>query len=285
MLLQTMVKRQHSGGSQIARAGFVVVLIGILIYGFRNWAPYRQNPDDLLLPTTKRGKIVKHHYYTLSYSEDDELAEWVTYRLTVERLKRRHAKRTNWFEEDPYVSTGSAAYADYKGSGYDKGHLVPAADMAFDKTAMEETFFMSNISPQVHNFNGGIWRELEELTRDWAKMNKELYIVTGPVFKDNKGTIGRKSKVTVPGYFYKVILDLEGPEKKAIGFVIPNEVSTRPLSDYVRTVDAVEALTGIDFFPTLDDALEDSLESHVNNRQWPLKNSLYRTRIQQWNLR
>ena len=101
------------------------------------------------------------------------------------------------------VTTGSAHSSDYTKSGYDRGHLCPAADMDFNPVAMEESFFMSNISPQAPEFNRGIWKDLETEVRNWAKKEKKIYVVTGPVFRDNKGTIG-EDKVTVPGYFFKI---------------------------------------------------------------------------------
>ncbi len=243
------------------------------------------NVDNLLLPTTNKGYVVTHPHYTLSYVEKHEQPEWVTYYISKRRLNNKRAKRSNWFEKDPLVRTGSATFKDYKGSGYDKGHLAPAADMAFSKEAMVECFYMSNMSPQVHNFNGGIWRELEELSRDWGRMNNKIYVVTGPIFKDNLGVIGKKNEVTVPGYYYKILLDIEGEEKKAIGFVMSNKVSNLPITSYVKTVDKIEEITGIDFFSQLDDALEEAVESQVNLDKWPLNNNLYKTRKEKWNIR
>lgn len=240
--------------------------------------------DDLLLPTVKDGYVVHHEFYTLSYDEKNEQAEWVTYYISRKRLNNKRAKRKDWFEKDPKVKTGSATYKDYKGSGYDKGHLAPAADMAFSVDAMTDCFFMSNMSPQVHNFNGGIWRELEELSRDWGRMYDKLYVVTGPIFKDNLGTIGR-NKVTVPGYYYKILVDLEGPDKKAIGFVMPNKTSGKPVTAFIKTIDEIEEITGIDFFPDLDDDLENELESKVNQGKWKFNKNLYKVRTEKWNIR
>ncbi len=244
-----------------------------------------EKSDEYMLHTTNLGYLVRHQYYALSYDEKDEQAEWVSYYISRNRLNHKRAERTNWFEKDPKVKTGSATYKDYKGSGYDKGHLAAAADMAFDKQAMEDCFYMSNMSPQVHNFNGGIWRELEELTRDWGRMYDKVYVVTGPIFEHNLGVIGRQNKVTVPGAYYKIILDIEGKEKKAIGFVIPNEVSNKPLTAYIKSVDEIEEITGIDFFPELEDALEEKLEAKVNQAQWKFDNHLFRIRKEKWNLR
>src|SRR5690606_10935983 len=131
------------------------------------------------------------------------------------------------------IPTGSAEFYDYKGSGYTKGHLLPSADRVWNRKVNEETFLMSNISPQVYHFNAGVWRELEENVRDWARANGRLYIVTGPVFRNSRETISPK-EITVPEAFFKVALDLDHPEQKAIGFVIPHEKTDLHLADFAR---------------------------------------------------
>ena len=176
-----------------------------------------QNVD--LLPISTTGQIIKHKYYNLSYSPQNKQAEWVFYLLTKANSSGG-VKRKNNFRPDPLVSTGSASLDDYKNSGYDKGHLCPAGDMSFDSQAMSETFYLSNMSPQFPSFNRGIWKKLEDLVRKWAIDEDSLYIVTGPIFINNRGSIG-PNKVTIPGFYYKVIYDPTG-NKKMIGFIIPN---------------------------------------------------------------
>lgn len=209
------------------------------------------------------GEIVKHTYYTLVYSEANEQAYWVYYQLTPENINGTQ-DRTDDFRPDPSVSTGSATMNDYKYSGYDRGHLCPAADMKQNKTAMSETFFLSNMSPQVPSFNSGIWSTLEEKVREWALEYNKLYVVTGPIFKNNLGFIG-ENKVTVPGFYYKVIYD---GKNKMIGLILPNTSSTLSLSQFVVKVDEIEQQTGIDFFPELDDQLENQLEGEINVNNW-----------------
>lgn len=244
----------------------------------------RYEARDYFLPSSTSGEIIAYKNYTLSYSEKHEQAEWVAYILTKENLNKPWSKRSDNFLPDPKVKNGSSSPSDYRNSGYDRGHLVPAADMAYDKEAQEETFFMSNISPQSRNFNKGIWRELEELTRGWAKKFKQLYVVTGPVLNLNpKGSIGA-NKVSVPAAYYKVLLDLSEPELKGIGFVIENQVSFEPLYKYVVSIDAVEQLTGIDFFPDLmPDDLEADLESSYNIDLWEFSKTKFDTRVEKWN--
>ncbi len=218
------------------------------------------------LPTSTTSQIIKHDYYTLSYSENNEQAEWVAYELKKTEGRNNHFKRP-FFIQDLQVITGSADWHNYKKSGYDKGHLCAAADMQFDINAYNDTFFTSNISPQVHAFNGGVWNRLEEKVRYWADKNDGIYVVTGGVLTGSLQTIGIE-KVSVPKYFYKVLLDESQGKYKMIAFLLPNEKSNKPLYDFVVSVDAVEKLTGIDFFPKLDNATEDRLEKTSDYKDW-----------------
>lgn len=240
--------------------------------------------QEYYLPSSTTGMIVPHKYYTLSYNERHEQAEWVAYVLTRERLQMEWKDRPDLFETDPLVKTGSATLNDYRNSGYDRGHLVPAADMAFSTTAINETFYLSNISPQSRDFNKGIWKELEELTRDWAIKFKKLYVVTGPILKDGgKGSIGQ-NEVTIPTGFYKVLLDLSEPDQKGIAFIVPNEVSYDPLFKYAVSIDEVEKRTGINFFPKLmTRELEKELESKFNLDFWPFSKKKFDLRVNKWN--
>ncbi len=247
---------------------------------------YIKPKDRLYLPGNTKGQVVHHKYYSLSYNEKYEIAEWVAYVLTKKNLKMPNVKRAKRFEKDPKVRTGSAVYYDYSSSGYSRGHLAPAADMAFNKDAMQESFFLSNITPQLQKFNGGIWNELEQNVRNWAWNNNKIFIVTGPVINDKIEKFIGKNKVGVPHYFYKAIIDIDDPERKSIAFLIPNKMSTKPLSDYVITVDSLENLTGIDFFKDLlSDSEEEKIESNANISKWKLDDKLYQKRLSVWNRR
>jgi endonuclease G, mitochondrial len=210
--------------------------------------------------------IISHTGYSFLYNETHEQSVWVAYQLTKEETSKK-AKRTNRFKPDPVVSTGTANDKDYLGSGYDKGHLAPAADMGWSTITMAESFYFSNMSPQLPAFNRGIWKRLEELVRAWAIENKSVYIVTGPVLTDGLKTIGT-NKVSVPEYYYKVILDYTLPEIKGIGFIIPNIGSGKPLLSYAVTIDSVEKFTGIDFYPSLPDEVENSVEGDLCVKCW-----------------
>ncbi len=216
-----------------------------------------------LLPNEK---IISHSGYSLVYSEEHEQAKWIAYELTKEETNSLF-ERTDKFLVDPFVSTGTAENSDYADSGYDRGHLAPAADMGWSATAMKESFYFSNMSPQLPGFNRGVWKRLEELMRSWAIDNSAIYIVTGPILTSGLPTIGG-NRVSIPNYYYKVILDYTQPEIKAIGFILPNASSSSSLNTFSVSIDEVENATGIDFFPTLPDDQEIALEKEHCTSCW-----------------
>jgi endonuclease G len=216
-----------------------------------------------LLPNEK---IISHTGYSFVYSEEHEQAKWIAYELTKEETNSLF-ERTDKFLVDPMVSTGTAQNSDYLKSGYDKGHLAPAADMGWSALTMKESFYFSNMSPQLPGFNRGVWKRLEELMRSWAIDNKAIYIVTGPLLSKGLPTIGSNG-VSIPNYYYKVILDYTQPEIHAIGFVLPNASSSASLNTFAVSIDEVEKQTGIDFFPALPDDQETKLEKEVCQSCW-----------------
>jgi endonuclease G len=223
--------------------------------------------DDLEIPLIKKGEvIIRHTGFSLLYNEKHEQASWVAYELTKDETNRL-VKRVNKFRPDPKVKSGTARDEDYKGSGYDRGHLAPAADMGWSVVTMTESFYYSNMSPQVPGFNRGIWKKLEEKVRDWAIENDAVYIVTGPILRDSLPTMSSIS-LSIPEYYYKVILDYRAPVLKAIGFIMPNESSALPVMHYAVSIDEVEAITGIDFFHSLPDDQETELEKHICKECW-----------------
>jgi endonuclease G len=223
---------------------------------------------NLELPRFKKGEmVVQHAGYTLSYNETHEQANWVAYELTAFETKKV-VDRTNRFMEDPKIATGSASLDDYRNSGYDRGHLAPAGDLAWSEQSMEESFFMSNMSPQLPAFNRGIWEQAESFTRKAAKENGSLFVVSGPVFSADMKTIGA-NRVAVPERYYKILLDVRQPELKALAFVIPNRDCSEELESFVVSIDEIEIATGIDFFPALPDEWESKLESTRSTANWP----------------
>ena len=217
-------------------------------------------------PTSTTNQIIKHEFYTLSYNEKYEQAEWVAYHLKSEMITRNHYKRP-YFIEDPLVKTNSADWKNYKKSGYDKGHLCPAGDMKINQKAFNDTFFTSNISPQIHDFNDGVWNRLENKVRYWAQKYNGIYVITGAVLKNNLPTIGREN-VAVPDSFYKVLLYNNNGNYKMISFLMPSQDSQKPLYEFVIETDKLEKLTGINFYPSLPDKIENVLEKSADYKSW-----------------
>lgn len=212
--------------------------------------------------------------YALCYRESYEQAEWSAYFLADFQLEK-NAERSNDFRADPEISTGSAQLSDYKKSGFDRGHLTPAADMSFSQKAMSETFYMSNMTPQAPQFNRGIWKDLEAQVRFWVEKYGRAYVVSGPILEksaDQYKSIG-ENEVAVPDYFYKVVLvPLYGDESDrassddtaslmAVGFVIPNQKCEEDFWYYAVSVDEVERLTNLDFYSLLEDDIENTVEA------------------------
>ncbi len=217
-------------------------------------------------PSSSTGAVVHHNHYMLSYSEKHEQAEWVAYRVDRSHITQDDRTRP-YFIQDPKVKTASADWRNYKGSGYNRGHLCPAGDRKFTQAAYDETFYTSNISPQHPDFNGGVWNRLEQQVRRWAKSEGPLTVVTAGVLRGNLPTIGRE-QVAVPQYFYKIVAKGEGEALKVIAFLIPNEKTDVGLKRFVVPVDQVEELTGIDFFQGVPSELQEKLEATVNTKAW-----------------
>ncbi|AYN69137.1 DNA/RNA non-specific endonuclease [Euzebyella marina] len=218
------------------------------------------------MPSSTTGAIVEHGHYILSYNEPFEQAEWVAYTLKREHLTNDQRKRP-YFIEDPLVKTKSADWRNYRGSGYDRGHLCPAGDRRFSEQAYNETFYTSNISPQDRAFNSGIWNRLEIKVRDWARQYGEIFIVTGGVLEEGLKEIGEE-EVDVPNYYYKIIArnDSDGP--KAMAFLMLGKESNKPLKEFTVTIDEIEKQTRIDFFKNLSDDLENTLEASNGESDW-----------------
>lgn len=272
------------------KASPYVVLIGVIIAALIFWyngenlladwnpdAPYQpvvDRPDVPAstlnyLPSRAVGdQLITHRYYTISYSYHHQNPEWVAYELLGKRLKQSQHDRVA-FREDPKAPKAASSEV-YTNSGYDRGHLVPAHDMAFDAQAMEESFYMTNICPQDPDFNRGIWKRLEHQVRTWAEQEQRLYVITGPILRERVPREARlkTSGPSVPRQFFKVILDYDGTNAKGIAFILENKGSDEPLENFVTSIDRVEAYTGLDFFPNLSPQEEKHLEGSADMERW-----------------
>jgi endonuclease G len=267
----------------------ILCLVVVIVYAFQSGsAPVVSNTEskqeeqkEEIIPTDNikhleypavlpNEKIISHSGYSFVYSEEHEQAKWIAYELTKEETNSLF-ERTDKFLVDPFVTTGTAENSDYAKSGYDKGHLAPAADMGWSAITMKESFYLSNMSPQLPGFNREVWKRLEEMMRSWAIDNSAIYIVTGPILTPGLPTIGG-NRVSIPNYYYKVVLDYTQPEIHATGFVLPNASSSASLSTFAVSVDEVERQTGIDFFPALPDDQETTMEKEHCTSCWHWSN-------------
>lgn len=255
----------------------IVALIGFVIYFYVTCKPIPVKSksevvkEQIKSTNQEKYQIVKHKYFTLAYSEEHEQPAWVCYSLRKDQVGGEEP-RSNNFIPDPMVSTQTADDIDYLKSGYDKGHMVPAADMSWSADAMKETFYFSNMSPQFPSFNRGIWKKLEEKVRGWAVKFDSVKVYVGPVFKDNIKKIGPDS-VTVPGHYYKTIVMYYNSTYQGVGFIFPNKKVIDQMYKYAVTIDSVERYTNLDFYNYLPNEIESKMESNIDLTLWGLNKS------------
>ncbi len=227
--------------------------------------------DDLDMARTPKGvrsQIIRHKGHVLSYNESLRLPNWVAYELTTAETEG-DVERTDWFDTDPQVRGVCPRHSDYTHSGYDRGHMAPAADMTWDKQAMVECFYMTNICPQVHGLNTGAWKKLENRVRTWAQEDSAVVVVCGPIVGENAPQIGR-NRVAVPEAFYKIVAAPYLQHPRGIAFIFANEDSEEPLYTFAVSIDSVETATGIDFLYNLPDSLENYIEQTLDLEAWQL---------------
>jgi endonuclease G len=248
------------------------VLFNALI---RNGLPEISNPGD----------TVHHSLMVLSYNEKHEQANWVAHMISTD-INKGVLTRTNDFRVDPKIKTGSSEERDfflrilqedstfeYDGFGYDRGHLAPSADFRWCAKAMSESYYYSNMSPQVAEFNRQIWADLESMVREYVQENnRNVYVVTGPILQDDLPRIERGvNRLSIPREYFKVVIDIEDGQSSGIGFLIPNEECDYPVISYAVSIDSIEQRTGIDFFASLPDSLENKLETNFDIKHWQIE--------------
>jgi len=223
--------------------------------------------SDFFLPRYQpTDQIIRHTHFVLRYHEGHEQPVWVIYRWT-KKAAGQTPPAPHPFAPDPAVKTLTADAKDFEGSGFDLGHFAPPGIFGNDSKNAAQAFLFSNMTPQVPSFRIGLWKQLTEREKFCAKTEGEIYVVTGPVLSSDLLQIG-PNRVSIPRLFYKVILDYRKPVIKGIGFVLPNIQSERALSTFVVTIDSVEKITGLDFFPAMEDSLENRVESGKSLEGW-----------------
>jgi endonuclease G len=280
-------------GGLLVSCGVLAAVIYIFWSSVKEYDPSAYQATDTsstieYIPQTVLGEMYQKPFFTISYVEQFEIPEWVAYKLTVGMLNQPKTPRTQDFEIDHSISGGSAHYHDYKNSGYRRGHLVPSADMSWNKEAMDATFLLSNIAPMRESFNDGIWLELEHNVRDWARKHEEIFVIAGPVTSDSITAIG-KNDVLVPRYYYKAVFSYGQDDKPlVIGFLFDQTLDpVAPLQDFIVPVDSIEKVTGLDLFAGMygswDQEITDEGKKEFNPFQWSFNEKWYRERMNELN--
>ncbi len=211
-------------------------------------------------------QILIRSFYIVSYNLDTKIPNWVAWHLTAEHSDGEYP-RDNSYYEDEEVPVPRATNEDYRGSGWSRGHMCPAGDNKWDAEAMRESNLLTNICPQHPSLNSGVWNVIERDCRKWAKKYGDIYIVCGPILMNREHETIGDNKIVVPEAFFKVILRLN-PQPAAIGYVVRNNEGNKKRDMFVNTVDDVERITGIDFFPSLPDEIENMIESETDIFDW-----------------
>lgn len=225
---------------------------------------------DVSMPAGIDSKIIEYEGFTMSFNEAMRQPNWVAWELTrAESQATDHTRSDADFAPDPYVD-GCAQLDDYRGSGYDRGHMCPAGDMRWSLQGMHDCFLLTNMSPQKGELNSGAWKTLEEKCREWAVRDSAIVIICGPVLTDRlTRSIG--SGIPVPERYFKVILAPYTDPVRGIGFIMPNGRVNGGMQAAAVSIDQVEAVTGFDFFASLPDDVEDRVEAECNFPRWSRK--------------
>lgn len=225
--------------------------------------------EEPLAVHRSRTRLARYGTYTVAYHIDWRQPQWVAYRLDAMRLAEVVDRRGVGFHSDPLLKNYTLDGANFKGTGYSRGHLKPAADSRSSRTAMQECFYYSNVSPQLPGFNSGSWNRLEMWVRRCAGKTDMLYVATGPCFLGtSRGRMG-STGVPVATHFYKALLRRDGDAWRAVGFVLPHSESRLDgLWQCAVSIDSLERLTEIDFFPLLADSVERVVEANFDRNAW-----------------
>lgn len=223
--------------------------------------------EDVRLPGGAPDTVVRCPGFTVHFNAQLHIPNYVAYRLTSAQLDGAASYSGTFFADE--AVRGCAAPADYAHSGYQRGHMAPAADMKWSEEALKASYAMVNVCPQRRALNEGVWRQIEEKVREWAQRDSVLLVLTGPVARKRAATIGSACKVAVPEGFFKVVLAPRAKPARAIAFVVPNDtVDYGTCSQYAESVSEVERATGYDFFHTLSEREQRALEGRADKATW-----------------
>ena len=252
---------------------FVLLPFTLLAQGHRGMGEPPLDKRLMELPAIKNGDVILvYNGFVVNYNTQRLIPNWVAYELTAEEVDGE-VTRAKGFGMDLDYKDRQAMREDYSNSGWDKGHMAPSADMKWSQSAMNESFYLTNICPQNHDLNGKDWQTLEKYIRSWALRFGKVWVVCGPYVKNNQfGTIGEQ-KVTIPDGFFKAVLRHEGKEWYSIAFLLDNNGEKQPVKDAVVSVNDVEMLVGYNLFTNLRDWIEEKVESQADWDNWKRKSN------------
>lgn len=219
------------------------------------------------IPASIPSQVKEYTGFTVSFNKDNGTPNWSAWELTADESQGETSRKGQRFWQDEDIA-GCPVTADYKHSGYDHGHLCPAADMKWSQQAMQDCFSMANIAPQDHALNSKAWSSLEKRCRTWARRDGALLICAGPIYEPSDTQRIGENRVRVPSAFFKVIVAPYLDKPRGIAFVYPNQNSPGNMALYAMSIDDVEKLTGFDFFPTLPKEMQDKVEAQSSLREW-----------------
>lgn len=222
--------------------------------------------ETVIIPEDIPQEIKEYRGFSVSFNKDNHTPNYVAWELLGNEVSLEN-ERYNKFWKDKELS-GCPDTRDYSYSGFDRGHMCPAADQKWDYQGMVDCFVMANICPQDHSLNSGAWLTLENKERQWAQRDSALMIIAGPIYAETDtqriGNIG----VRVPGAFFKAFLAPYVENPRAIAFVYPNMVAPGNMKDYAMSIDELEDILNFDLFPALPDDIEEKVESSYSFVEW-----------------
>ena len=222
---------------------------------------------EIFMPTSTCGEIIDYTNYSVSFCEEYRLSEWaIYYKDAPGYITGGFSRKGLNFKRDPKLNGRDGGNVWYYKNVWDKGHLVPAAHMNDNYASLRETFLFTNCTPQHESFNRGVMKELEKKIRQWNNEFGRVAIITGWVIEDDLDYIytGLPPLMPIPKYYYKVFVDISN--NRSIAFLIPNKKSTKPLLEYVVSIDYLESVTGLDFFYKLPKDIERSFEIDTGDK-------------------
>lgn len=223
--------------------------------------------EKVITPAELNNNIIEYEGFTVGFNTEMHMPNYVVWTLDPSETEGENTRQNVQFQEDTRIA-GCATLADYRNSGFDRGHMAPAADMKWSEKAMADCHYLTNICPQHNRLNAGAWSTVEKNARKWALRHGPLVIVCGPVLSDRLSRTIGTTPVPVPERFFKVIIAPFAKEPMGIGFIMPNGYVEGGAQATVVSIDQVEEITGFDFFSELPDDIEDKIEAQSALRMW-----------------